>query len=150
MTILTIDPGASLTGLCYGEGDPSLVALLKIPKLPMIERLINLRGQVVNFIAFNDIHPNKIVIEWPPFMARRPGQTLVYAAAGVIIGTLGDLAPIELVWPSTWKKVVCQNGNASKDLVKLKIMERWPTLSDKLKQDCYDAVGIWTYATRME
>ena len=134
-----------------GSAAPPKVVTIKLPKLPLQERMVELAIQV-RWHLHNDLHSgyiHPIVLEQPPYMAGRPGQAYVHLSMGVALGAAlisSEFSEIVFVAPGTWKKVVCGNGNASKAEIKTAVLSAFPGLTTS--QDAADAAGIALWFAR--
>lgn len=156
--IIAIDPGARHTGIAvFADGKP--VGLRRISPTGEIATRLQHLGSALSEIARdcddgNHWYPDEVVIEWPPYMAGRPGQRDVYAAAGAVIATLCYVDRIELVTPATWKRAICGVETAQKPQTTAVLRQHYaaeirdnPEMWDQ-QHDVWDALGLGLYYVR--
>lgn len=90
----------------------------------------------------------KIFIEDPTHISFRLAAISLSKSLGILLNECEQLGiPVETVHPSIWKKVVINNGGASKDEISQFIDNKFPVLKSK-NQDLKDACAIALYGYR--
>lgn len=103
-------------------------------------------SELAHWVARTVPPASRVFIESPIGGGSNNRQTLVGMAEteGAILGVLGGDCVIEKVAPSSWKKIVCDNGSLNKEAVARWLLEHEPALSEACSgdQDRVDATCL--------
>jgi Holliday junction resolvasome RuvABC endonuclease subunit len=133
--ILAIDPGTRLMGIAFFDEDRLLyheVKKFKKGRSPH-ETLRTARSAVLRLM--NDLKPNTLVVE-KSFFAKNRNVAMLNVLVDEIraIAKRRGLKVIAFA-PSTMKKFICGNGQASKKEVSQVVVTKYPELKVYLTQD---------------
>lgn len=142
--VVILDPGGTLFGCCNAG------AFGKDRSLPEIQRHINQRDRIVNFLESLGVFPGKnTVLAWEDYSFNSTHKAYSLAEYnGVLKSSLFNYSPNPIIYvpPLRLKKFATGNGHADKNMMIARAKAECAELGDKPTSDICDAFFLAKYA----
>ena len=145
LRVLSIDPGTRYLGVSILEGRRLYFSSVKTIKTKNSPRKRLEEGRRIIADLIKDFRPKVLVIERPFFFWSKQSNFL-----NVLVAEIESLAKREKMRvyqfsPRTVRKIVCGNGNASKEDTKIVLSTIYPKLKIYLKQVTKTQERYWSH-----
>ena len=144
MYIFGVDLSLSNSGVCIFDYGGNPVEILSIPTDPKLNRKDRLKIIGDAFLKLREKYETNLIIFEAGFSRHIKSTQALYAVKGLVMYLFADCEQEEYA-PLTVKKVLTGTGKADKDAVQKYVLERFPDIEFKNKDESDAVATILTY-----